>query len=72
MEQKIKLNIIGRNGQDTEELSVDEALKRIQDLNKSGKWIYLDQQPEESIDKITPEALLAAEDITITNDLQGG
>lgn len=72
MEQKIKLNIIGRNGQDTEELTVDEALTRIRELNKSGKWIYLDQQPEESIDKITPEALLAAEDITITNDLQGG
>jgi H2-forming N5,N10-methylenetetrahydromethanopterin dehydrogenase-like enzyme len=71
MSNKVKVNIIGRGGQDTEELTPEEAVKRIEELAKSGKWVYLDQKETLTSD-LTPEALLAARDITLANDLQGG
>lgn len=68
---KVKLNIITTDGEIGEELTAEDAIARIKELNKSGKWLYLDHQIA-TIDALTPDMLLSSIDITITNDLQGG
>jgi MFS superfamily sulfate permease-like transporter len=70
--EKVTLKIVSSRGHDEITDSAVNVLERMKsECEENGKWAYLNGQ-QTSVDSISLDDLLAAEDLTLTNALVGG
>ena len=69
--KNVTIKIASPRGHDVLELEPMAALSRLQELEKDGKWPYLDGVMVETRD-LTIDQLINAETVLVANNLEGG
>ena len=70
--EKVTLKIVSSRGHDEVIDTAINVMERLKvECDDNGKWAYLNGQ-QTSVESISLDDLLAAEDITLTNALVGG